>query len=101
MGHNIQYEIMLIGFLVAFTTIAIASAVIVATMVARSAFDAWWAHKEDKASRKRVARDNLEELIYNLYGVEVRPTFHRHIRNAMRRHRARGSSYWLPPGSSK
>lgn len=78
------------------TTTMIVVAIITATVIADGIFNIWWRHKEDKALKKRLARDNLENLIYKLYDIEMKPSYKSSIRRAMIRH-----GYWLPPGSSK
>lgn len=93
------YRVVFYGYMMIFVVLAI----ILSVVVINSAVSMWWHHKEDKALKRRIATNNLEDLIYNLYGIEMRPHYARHARKAMMRHRINGgsSSYWLPPVSKK
>ncbi len=86
------------------TIFAVTVTLILSSVVIGTAFSMWMAHKENKAFNRRLAVDNLENLIYMLYGVEMRPSYYSYMRKAIMRHRINGgssTSYWLPPGSRR
>lgn len=90
-----------IGFM---TILAVTVTLILSSAVMITAFTMYMAHKENKAYNRRLAVDNLENLIYMLYGVEMRPSYYSYMRKAIMRHRINGgssTSYWLPPGSRR